>query len=198
MKKFLLTALLLVAGALAGFSAEYSQVIKGSLMYSAKWPNNTNRWGMYAMPATGGELVPLTGEATYDKLDYFANGGATAMNDGYYYICTYAWKNDASGEEQITAVQGTIFDSNTWEPVRYKGFTTREGDPDLGFLTTSMAYDKTTGKIYGSFYGYDEDDYSFAISDPQEFTLQEVSLMEEPWNACAFDNEGNLYAMHDN
>lgn len=176
---------------------DHSMVIKGSLMYSAKWPNNSSRWGMYAMPATGGDLVPLTGEETYNKLDYLANGGATAMNDGYYYICTYAWKN-IGNEEEVTAVQGTIFDSNTWQPIKYKGFSTREGEPDTAFLTTSMAYDKTTGKIYGSFYGYDEELYSFGIFDAQEFKLQVITLMEEPWSACAFDNEGNLYAMLEN
>lgn len=175
----------------------HSQVIKGSLIYSAQWPTGVSRWGMYAMPATGGELIPLTGEETYDKLDYLANAGATSMGDGYYYICTYAWRTSGM-QEEITAIQGTIFDSNTWQPISYKGFSTTDGKPDEAYLTTSMAYDKSTGKIYGSFYGYDEDLYTFGILDAQEFKLQSVALMEEPWNACSFDKDGNLYAILEN
>lgn len=171
-----------------------ARVIKGSLYSSNAWPGSRTEWGIYSVAATGGELILLTSEEMFSKLDYVANGGGTPFGKNYYYMTSYASRGYGDDFE-VTAVMNTVFDATTWEPVQARLQTDDHNNPVLTSIATAMSSDPATGQIYGTFFGEDEEQYSFGIYSTDGFRLQVIRLIDEPWEACGFDTDGTLYAM---
>lgn len=173
------------------------KLIKASLISSEAWGSGT-RFGMYSMPAQGGELKLLTSEEYFEYFDYVANGGGTAIGENSYYMTSYAYSPTPMGGVNVTAVMNVILNTEDWSVQGSQVQKDENGKPDIATISTAMACDPTTNLIYGTFYGSNPDLYTFGTYDINRFQLQPVAFIEEPWAACGFDTSGHLYALKKN
>lgn len=171
------------------------KVIKGSLYWDDNW--KSQEWGMYSLPANGGNFTLLTSEEKFKYLDYVANGGGTPFGDGKYFMVSFSMTDDMQGIKQVMA---TTWDSETWEVVTNKLQTVeKDGQkyPDVTKVASAMAYDKTTGSIYGCFLREDMTGYAMGIIDPYKYNKTTIANLADDvyWVACCFDAQGQLYAL---
>lgn len=135
-------------------------------------------YSLISLP-TDGESTNVTTITTDENL--YANGGAVCDGTTYYSV------NSANnGWYTFTTIYK--FDAETWE---YAGLK----NADSSAISTDMAYDAITGKIFGCFKNDSGTGYVFGTLNPADASRQAIKDLDEPWNACAVSKDGTLYAI---
>jgi len=81
------------------------------------------------------------------------------------------------------------WDTNTWESIDQQ-YT---GSPTI--MASDLAYDSTTGNVYGCFYNEDRSGWNFGIADYDNLNSNTICHLSTGWNALACTKEGQLYAI---
>lgn len=135
-------------------------------------------YSLISLP-TDGETTSATTIATDENFN--ANGGGVCDGTTYYSVSYFDY-----GWTTFTTIYK--FDAETWE---YQGLKNANGSA----VSTDMAYDAITGKIYGCFKNDSGTGYVFGILNPDNATRQAIKNLDEAWNACAVAKDGTLYAI---
>ena len=170
-----ITACMVLIGAVSGSAAAEAPVIHGNIVGPAAWVDYVS--GIYSFKAE----APLTLEMQKESRFIAVNGGGDNVGGMYHYISN----NDGLGLGDTYRMY--LYDAATWIP--------RNNFKVPGnWHATDMAYDRTTGRLYGSF-TTDNSLYYFGWMDPLsgEFT----SLRRcGGYNAVAADAYGCIFAIN--
>lgn len=157
----------------------------GFMLSSSAWYEDTPDFGIYSIPCD----VPavITPVAIMPETIY-ANGGGTVTSDGKYLFTFWVVSNNT-----ITAIYNLCYDINTQELSVLKS-----GNADPSSIATDMTYDNYTGKIYGSFFGVEENNtlgIYFAEMDPATMVSTPICPLEKPYRGISATLDGTLYAI---
>lgn len=130
--------------------------------------------------------LPTDGQTTQPSIvstdeNFNANGGGVCDGNTYYSISYFKFG---------TTTFATIykFDAETWE---YTGLK----NANISVVSTDMAYDPVTEKIYGCFNDNSGTGYVFGTLAPNDAQRNAIKNLDTPWNACAIAKDGTLYAI---
>jgi len=173
--------LLLLSGGTQGLSASReSSPATTMAIYAAVVSSDSNPTGIYRIPTDGSGTLTQVYANSYLK----PTGGGCMIEDTYYCVV------DNSSGETLSA-QGFAFSSEPWA-------MTGILSPDYKCLATDVAYDPTTGKVYGCFTDIDADGlpcYVFGTIDYATCTRTKICALADKWNAVAVDSEGTIWAI---
>jgi len=127
--------------------------------------------GIYSIPLDGSEYT------LHKKLNTICNNGVLVGDE--YVTTTY---------DGMWSVYHEKYNIESWENTWYEDGGGEE------CLSTDMAYDATTGNIYGCFPDY-VGGWCFAIFSLEDWYRFEITSIDEPWYGVAVNNEGVLYAI---
>ena len=131
--------------------------------------------------------IPTTGDGTFSLLAADINASHGGVEVGGVYYAAYALSGLWGGKTPIIKA----YDSETWQELTDYSVT-----PTIGMLATDVAYDPTTGKVYGCYYtDADDGTYEFATMDYATGTRTAICSMEQ-MNAMAVDGAGTLYGIN--
>lgn len=151
-------------------------MLGGIMVYSDAWQSGTSTPGAYSLQAReGGAFTKLYGNS--DMLNIIS---ATKVNNTLYALAL-------DRNEYKVYVQE--YSATTWS-------RSRNEETDYSNLASALAYDPTTGKVYGAF--YDEDSqywnrfcsYSTSLGEPTN-----IKSVERDVTALAFNSAGELYGI---
>lgn len=131
--------------------------------------------GVYSIATDGADTHTLL------KEKICAAGGAVLIDDKYYttdYII-YSGK---------VIVNHIVYDAKTWEPL-YLAIGSVEN------VAIDMAYDPTTGNVYGCFWNSRGDGFEFGVLDVNSWTRSTICTLSEKWLGVGVSGEGTLYAI---
>lgn len=136
-------------------------------------------FGMYEYPVSYYSSTSLCSNADIDP-----TGGAAYIGGGRYFSTSYA---SAYGR---VFVNHYIIDANTGKTL------STSGGSETG-IARDLAYDHTSGKLYGCFRGAGGSGYVLGTMDPYntDAGCTAISALEVPLNALSVDRYGNLYAI---
>lgn len=155
------------------------------MLDSESWTDATP-YGIYRLPFQDGDPIELVnGNATGEMFE--ARGGAVYANGKYFTARTFY----TGGKPSRTIHY--VYDTETWELID-------EFDGDPYFQASDMAYDPSSDTVYGSFAKFKEgtnvpECYSLGKVDISTGIMTRICDLDAMWRACAFDDEGNLYAV---
>ena len=141
---------------------------------------NQGRSGIFEIPTDGSQPGSVLAE---DVNGMF--GGVIA--DGKYYVC-YAYGIEFGFPNDYLVPVVSVYDTQTWE-------LEDEFWVPFNFLSYDMAYDNSTGNIYGCFYDEEAQGQQFGIVDYYNNTRTTIRVLDEPWRAISFDPQGTLWAV---
>lgn len=134
--------------------------------------------------ATGVYNIPTDGTTNYTLISEGVLGSAGVLVDGKYYVV------------ELLSFWGMylpytyVYDAETWELLS-------SGSPeDFSPIALDMAYDATTGKVYGCFYNADASGYVFGSLDLNTFVTTPIRELTESWFGVAVDKAGVVYAIN--
>ncbi len=180
-------------GSVASLPAPYSSgdqgeapMLRANVLFSTSWTGGIANYGIYEFPAeTSPEAISLVAPGNDD---WYATAGAVYAGANYF----MASSTDYYGYRIISC---TVVDTNTWEQTAYY-----YGEQD--FQALDMAYDRTTGNIYGAFMDMNLQSYVFGQLD---ITNGHVTLIRDlgrgtdsRWAAIGVDGSGNIYSISNN
>ncbi len=111
----------------------------------------------------------------------YASGGGIAY-DGYYYGVRF---EVMAG---IPAVAQQSFNLKTWE--LSENFTGHMED-----VATALAYNPDRDEVFGCYYNEDGQSFRFCSVNVPYWGKTTIADLPKGWGACAFDNEGTLWAI---
>lgn len=157
----------------------------GFMLSSAAWIEGYPEYGIYSLPCA----VPavITAEAIMPE-EIYANGGGTVTADGKYLFTYWEVNNNT-----ITAIYNLKYDINDKSLSVIKA-----GNGDPSSIATDMTYDNFSGKIYGSFFGLNEQNtlsIYFAEMNPATMVSTPICTLKNPYRGVAASVEGTLYAI---
>lgn len=146
----------------------------GLVTFASSW-SNYDKAGIYQIPAgAGSEFVPISTSAD------MAGENAVMAGDMF-------WLQHITQNIFGTFQWGAVYDPSTWTCTADNVIITE-------FDVQSLAYDSSSGAVYGSF-RQAGGAYAFSILDIQTNKLTSVAdLGQEGFTSMAFDSEGQLYA----
>ncbi len=153
--------------------------------------------------------VKMLGMSTYNSnmseehptglYEITGDGSMTNLNYSEYYPTAGAWVTDNVyyGFECFTflgvyqSVDLFAYDMDTW--ALREDLCTEYDNTEL--FATTVAYNYNNDEIYGCFYDFDTESYSFAKADIQNGSKSVVCGLAEGWSVSFFDDKNNLYAI---
>lgn len=153
----------------------------GSIYYADHIPGNGEALGtkgMYGIPTSPDEDFQLI------KYDIAATGGGCEIG-GIYYMVTYI-PDSGTGARIILKK----YDSQTWE-LLWKS----EDDTTIEQAALDVAYDTTTGNVYGCFNNANNDGYTFGTIDYTGDWSRRVIAICDEYIGVAASPEGQIYAI---
>lgn len=172
----------LPAGSLAiQRTVSQSMPVYGNVIHSDKWSSYNKKYNISSLPTDGSST-----KFTQIAQEYYMNGnGGSVYADGKYYIISF----QQYGSTRFPTIY--VYNAETWE---YE----KEIDIDASSISTDMAYDSTTGKIYGCFYGDDSSERRFGTIDMSTGKVTQIKALDVNWNAIAINAQGVVYAIDNN
>ena len=159
--------------------------LRGCMIYSSLWDvSEDGKFGIYSMPAAAPlELSPLAINTKF-------NVSAATYVDGMY--CAY---RVASYNGQILGITYYVWDADSWELQSETNLVTSYAN----YASSAMAYDKSTGTIYGQFLTEDGSGVRLCTIDKLTGTPQQVAVldMEGVFYTFSFTADGILYGIAD-
>lgn len=154
-------------------NARYSTV-NASLQFTTD--SRRTRRMMYSVNPTSGVISLVSVNAG----EIHASGGAVMIDGKYYCMTRLKVLRDIR-------TRFYVYDADTWERERF------EDNLPQTLNATDVAYDPTTGRVFGCFY---DSAGEWSIGTIDYATLTRTSLASSPcMNAMAADDRGNLYAI---
>ncbi len=148
--------------------------VYGAMIYNADWEEDQT--GMYSF-STGTSCV--IDQVVIDP--YISPSGGGAMTpDGY--VCT-----------NYFSLWGWVFITNYTFDEDWN--LTGEYDGENSSLATDMAYDATTGDIYGCFYTDDLSGFQFGILDTESWSSSQIALLDRRFTGVAASSKGEIYGI---
>lgn len=151
-------------------------MLGGIMVYSDAWLSGTNAPGAYSIQARdGGALTKLYGNN--DMLNIIS---ATKVNNTLYAIAL---------DRNTYKVYVQEYSATTWS-------RSRNEETDMVNLASALAYDPTTGKVYGAFYNEDNQywdrfcSYSTSLGEATN-----IKTVDRDITALAFNSAGELYGI---
>lgn len=169
----MLTAMRNVQGSNSTFIPE----IHGNVL----WPTNVAHYlTMSVLPSEpNGSFVAMSPSGLA------ANGGGVMIGDTYW--CGSILSGEGYEEYMLFS-----FDGQTWEQLSYEALNP---DTQAGLMATDVAVNPVDGKVYGCFYSDDGQGAVFGTIDYLTKVRLEIAPLQTSWSGCAFDAQGNLYAV---
>ena len=159
--------------------------LQGCMIYSSLWDvSKDGEFGIYSMQAESPlGLSPLA-------VDEKFNVSAAAYADGMY--CAYRVTNYNG---QILGVTYYMWDADNWQLEVTNELATSYGN----YATSAMAYDWSTGNLYGQFLTEDGAGVRLCIIDRLTGTPEQVAVMnlEGVFYTFSFTADGLLYGIAD-
>ncbi|MDE6527978.1 MAG: hypothetical protein K2L78_02895, partial [Muribaculaceae bacterium] len=168
-----------VRKAAANASAELPELY-GSVIYADGWTTQANEIGMYRIGTSDAVPFERMGTARVD-----ATAGGVAVGDTYW----ASYMVDIYGSYFAYTQK---FDLGTW--VEDTSYDFRSS---MQIMSTGVAYDRSTGNIYGCFYDDDARGYVFGTVDYVVKKRTAIKKLERMWSAVAVTRKGQLYAIDD-
>lgn len=151
-------------------------VIHGNIVGPAAYVDYTS--GIYRFQAK----APIALDLQKQSMFIAVNGGGDNVDGLYHYISN----NDGLGTAY--AYRMYVYDANTWIPKN--NFRV----PD-NFAATDLSYDRTTGRLYGSF-SNDESTYHFGWMDPATGIMTPILELADSYTVVAVNRLGQVYAIN--
>lgn len=158
----------------------------GGIVYADSW--NATYWagkdvpfGYYAFPASSQNFAfePLYTDDNYLQPD----GGAVLLGDTLHFV------HDIYGYGTHYALYES-YDVTTWTRLR------SEFSYDYGISAFDLAYDPTSGKVYGEFSSSDNAQAGFGTIDYSTLTKSIITYMDTTFVGLACNSEGQLYGVN--
>lgn len=172
------------------FTATKRMSVKPQLLQETKIaPNATKLYGSVIYSGgllnTGLYNVPLSSDLEFENilLGPDASSGGVAVGNLYYNVFYFVLWN------YYTYVFVECYDLDTGERISSGNART------YSIIASDVAYDPTTGKVYGCFYNDNGDGYQFGIADYTNKRSEAICSVDTPWHACAIDAQGKMYAL---
>lgn len=156
----------------------------GNLVSAASWKQYTSSskypYGVYSF-----SVPSMTKQVLKQSLNINANGGGAIYNDRFHFV-------------HFTQVYGAIFasyyeyDVNTWKVVKYDDLS------DNAMIATSVAFDPTSGKVYGCFYTSDLKGLTIGTVDYEKAEREVLCPTTLSFLAIAVDKYGRLFGIDRN
>ena len=159
------------------YSGADMPVIYGNVTFSSDEAFTTG--AMYKVPMTlGGNFEYVGGE------DIYANRGGVEVGDRYM-----AHTGETNSFGALTTMYIRKLDTTFWDQ------KAKNSSVKVGTMATDLALDPTTDKVYGCFYNDAQDGYVLGRMDYSAYKRIIIAELQRGWNACAFDAQGQLYAI---
>lgn len=133
--------------------------------------------GIYEM-STAGDYTLLGASANNN-----AKGGGVLVGETYYTVAQTSMMG-------MTLIRGQDWNSNDWTKR-----TAYNWSLELKYVATDVAYDETTGNIYGCFYNSGGNAYEFGTADYVAKKRETICPLEYPLNAVAVDRAGQVFGI---
>ena len=159
------------------YAAEDLPTIYGNVIYS---DNDLFKTGaMYKIPLTAsGSLEYVGGEGIY------SNRGGVEVGDRYM---SHTGETNSFGV--LTSMYIRKLDTSFWDQ------KAKNSSVKVGTMATDLALDPTTNTVYGCFYNDAQDGYVLGKMNYSTYKRTAIAELTTGWNACAFDAQGQLYAI---
>lgn len=148
----------------------------GSVIYADGWTLQDNGIGMYRIGTS--DDVPFTRMGTA-RID--ASAGGVVVGDTY-------WSCYNVEQYGYSYVYVLGYDVRSWEETSWEW-------GDIPVVSTGVAYDRTTGNVYGCFRSDDNRGYVFGTVDYIVRKRTSIKPLERMWSAVAITRKGQLYAI---
>lgn len=160
--------------------AEELPELYGSVIYADGWTTQENEIGMYRIGTSAELPFARMGSCHVDA----SSGGVVV---GKTYWATYS-----------VDIQGTPFPSiigystDTWEETSFDY-------AEVYHISTGVAFDRTSGIVYGCFRNKTNNGYEFGTIDYESAGMPRATIckLKRMWSAVAIDRTGILYAIDD-
>lgn len=172
------------------FTAAKSMSVKPRVLHEAKpAPNATKVYG--SVTYSGGTLstglynIPLSSDLDFENvvIGPDASSGGVAVGNLYYNVFYFKlW-------DYYTYVFVECYNLETGERISSGNART------YSIIASDVAYDPSSGKVYGCFYNDNGDGYQFGIADYTNKRSEAICTVDTPWHACAIDAQGKMYAL---
>lgn len=164
-------------------AASESAPIRATVLFSGSWDNAVAKYGLYEFPTDRVPEAPV--EVVTGGEEWYAQSGAT-------YAGTHYFAANTTSEYGMNIVTYSLFNTQSWaRDAVYYG-----GDP---FQALDMAYDYTTGNVYGAFMDMKLQTYVFGIIDVKTGSINMIKDLgrgtDERWAAVAIDGDGQMFAL---
>ncbi len=181
MKKIytLIAAAALWPSAFAGTNASGSSVtLYGNLIYDASL-NGVAPTGIYST-----DVAPSATVSKVSSSVTKANGGACLADTAYFAI-------------EYTTKYGNINACylNSYNPVTWK--LTNKVEAPHSSVATSLTYNPSDKKIYGSFYSEEREKFYFGTLNTTTANCDTITFLDHSFNALASDAAGTMYFVND-
>ncbi len=159
-----------------GRAAQNLPEFYGSVIYADGWTINNNEVGVYRIGTS--PSVPFTRMGN-QHID--ATAGGVAVGDTYW-SCYFVESNG------YYYVYVCSYDTATWNEKSWRM-------AEIPMISTGVAYDRTTGNIYGCFRNDTNTGYVFGTVDYTKLTRTAIKPLDRMWSAVACSRKGELYAI---
>lgn len=127
--------------------------------------------------------IATDGTDTHTQLqdEIWVAGGAVLIDDKYY-------TTDYDIFGGMVIVNHIVYDAKTWEPLY-------SANGSVENVAIDMAYDPTTGNVYGCFWNSKGDGLEFGVLDVNSWTRSTICTLSEKWLGVGISGDGTLYAI---
>lgn len=156
----------------------------GNVVYCQSWADDTelemSQWpmGIYNFAP----VAPSVTRKVCEDARFHANGG------GFYRNGRFCFMN--YNQTVLTATL-TYYEAD----ITNKEFTRMDNVEDFSMRATDLAYDHTTGNVYGQFYMSDLKGRCIGTADFTTLTHTEIARTERTYVSIAVDKQGKLYGI---
>lgn len=159
-------------------AADDAPLLYTAMFHADSWGTGA-KYGIYSFsPAEYGFT-----EVTVDNQTFNCNGGAGFIGQNTFWTMSYEDFGD------MIWAEANMVSTETWSSV----FSTYFYDTKL--VATDFAYNSLTERIYGCFSNEEQTGYEFGEFDYEQSERNKICTLDKPWIACAFDSQGQLYAI---
>lgn len=169
-------AIALRTGKKLATTANGQLTVYGSMCGNATWESTGSHYGMYTF------TTPTYSNTLVAEDEYLtANGGGVLVGDVYYCVYTYQFYG-------FTFAYLEKYNANTWENIGEKSVNKQS-------ISTDMAYDPITEKVYGCFVNDYDNGYVWGTLNLADGSRTEIAPMSNVMIAIAASAEGIIYGI---
>ncbi|MCD8394804.1 MAG: choice-of-anchor J domain-containing protein [Bacteroidales bacterium] len=155
--------------------AQASTTLFGTVIYSE---SEDMQGGVYEMPVSGAcSFTPV-----FQSTSVSPNGGGCLVENTYVSIYYFGFWG-------MYFVYVDQFDVDSWELI------SETSSSDLTLVANDLAYDPTTGNIYGCFLNENADGFELGVLDLDNCTRSTIGVCEDPYMGLAAAPDGTLYGI---